>query len=93
VIQQHYLSLGFSAARLQLNGMVYREWEPQVAGPEYWIIRIPFSENGFIELARDFRTEGVHSTVAPLAYLLHRVLAERVEGKPSQCSPLAARVS
>jgi UDP-GlcNAc:undecaprenyl-phosphate GlcNAc-1-phosphate transferase len=83
-IRRHYATLGFSAAHLQLNGVVYRDWEAHVAAPEYWTIRIPLAGNGFIELARDFRAKEARAMIAPLADLLHRALARPFEEKLSQ---------
>ncbi len=80
-IREHYSGLGFSAVHFQVNGTIFREWPPHVAEPEYWKIRVGFSENGFIELARDFRSGDLHSTVVPLADLLRGALAERLGEK------------
>ncbi|MBZ5580629.1 MAG: undecaprenyl/decaprenyl-phosphate alpha-N-acetylglucosaminyl 1-phosphate transferase [Acidobacteriia bacterium] len=82
VIRQHYSVLGFSAVHFQVNGTSYREWPPHVTEPEYWTIRIGFSENGFIELARDFHGDDIHSAIGPLADVLRVALTERLGGKP-----------
>lgn len=92
-IQQHYANLGFKAARLQMEGVVYRDWGLEVMEPKFWTVRIPFAANGFVELARDFRNEGAHSTIAPLANLLHRALPERMKGKQAQLNAHATRAS
>jgi hypothetical protein len=92
-IQGHYAKLGFRAAHLQMNGVSYRDWKPDAAASEYWTIRIPFSANGFIELARDFRAADAQSCIAPLADLLHRTLAERLEGKPGEPAARAPKAT
>jgi hypothetical protein len=76
-----------------MHGVLYRDWEPDVADPDYWTIRIPFSETGFIELARDFRRTDAQSCIAPLADLLHRILAERMEGQPDRSAARTAGAS
>jgi UDP-GlcNAc:undecaprenyl-phosphate/decaprenyl-phosphate GlcNAc-1-phosphate transferase len=93
VIRHHYLDLGFKAAHLQINGVDYRDGESKVAEPECWTVRIPLSANGFIELAREFRNEEGHSTIAQVANVLRRTVPDRLEGKPGLSASRTARAS
>jgi hypothetical protein len=75
-IRRFYPSLGFAAARLQANGVLYRDWPSHVIEPDYWTVRIPFGDRDFVELARPFGSEDLHSIVVPIANMLHQTLAK-----------------
>jgi UDP-GlcNAc:undecaprenyl-phosphate GlcNAc-1-phosphate transferase len=93
VIRRYYSDLGFAAVRLQANGVLYRDWPPHVVEPDYWTVRIPFGDRDFVELARPFGAEDLHSIVAPIVNMLHQTLAKRLEEKPRAADVRAAAAS
>jgi UDP-GlcNAc:undecaprenyl-phosphate GlcNAc-1-phosphate transferase len=93
VIRRYYPNLGFAAVRLQANGVFYRDWPSHVIEPDYWTVRIPFGGQDFVELARPFGSEDLHSVVAPIANMLHQTLAKHLLEKPREADVRAAAAS
>lgn len=89
-VRQHYPKLGFAAAHLCLDGQSHGDWGPHVTGPLYWTVRVPFENGDFIEFAREFEAEDVHSVVVPLADMLHHALGKRFQAKPGEATLSAA---
>jgi UDP-GlcNAc:undecaprenyl-phosphate GlcNAc-1-phosphate transferase len=93
VIRRSYPSLGFAAVRLQANGVLYRDWPSHVIEPDYWTVRIPFGDRDFVELARPFGSEDLHSVVAPIVNMLHQTLAKHLVEKAREADVRAAAAS
>lgn len=88
VIRKEYTNLGFRGVHLEVAGTVHRQWPAGIAGEEYWTIRIPLTEDAFLELARDFRSDDMPSAVAQVADLLRDILRSRLDERPRE---MAAR--
>ena len=86
VIRSYYSNLGFAAVRFHVNGVLYRDWPPHVSESEHWTVRIPFGDQNFVELARAFGSEDLHSIVAPIANMLRQTLATRYSEKPREAN-------
>jgi UDP-GlcNAc:undecaprenyl-phosphate GlcNAc-1-phosphate transferase len=93
VIRRYCPNLGFAAVRLQANGVLYRDWPAHVTVPDYWTVRIPFGDQNFVELARPFGSEDLHSIVGPIANMLHQTLAKHLLEKPREADVQAAAAS
>jgi UDP-GlcNAc:undecaprenyl-phosphate GlcNAc-1-phosphate transferase len=93
VIRRYYPNLGFAAARLQANGILYRDWPSHVTVQDYWTVRIPFGDQDFVELARPFGSEDLRAMVAPIANILHQTLAKHLLEKPREADVQAAAAS
>jgi UDP-GlcNAc:undecaprenyl-phosphate/decaprenyl-phosphate GlcNAc-1-phosphate transferase len=78
IIRQYYRKLGYSAVHLHFEGVSYREWRPEIGGPEFWTMNVPLSGESFIEFAHAFESPvAVPTVVSPVADMLRSVFAER----------------
>jgi hypothetical protein len=59
----------------------YREWDPGVAPPRFWTVRIPVTGADFIEFARETGCTVMPLAVVPVADLLSGFLVRLAGGK------------
>jgi UDP-GlcNAc:undecaprenyl-phosphate/decaprenyl-phosphate GlcNAc-1-phosphate transferase len=71
-------AFGIAALRLQIAGRTYECWEPAIAGPQYWTIRAPISDNDYVEMAREYGSPVVPMAMVPFTELLVVALSEKM---------------
>ncbi len=92
-IRQHYRNFGFGAVRLRTRSLNYQEWEPHVAPPRFWTVRIPLNDHDFLEVAREFHSPAMPTAVAAFAEAVRDALAQRLPAKGRSGAAFAAGAS
>jgi UDP-GlcNAc:undecaprenyl-phosphate GlcNAc-1-phosphate transferase len=75
VIRGTYRSFGFSAVRIEVDGFSAAEWGPEIAPQQFWVMRLPVGNLGYIELARSVGSPILQGSAVPFAELLADGLA------------------
>jgi UDP-GlcNAc:undecaprenyl-phosphate GlcNAc-1-phosphate transferase len=74
-----YQTFGFAGVRIVADGTVFEIWPPSIAGPKYWIMRLPLSRNDYMELARPAGSSVLPTAAIPFLDLLGALLTEKLE--------------
>jgi UDP-GlcNAc:undecaprenyl-phosphate GlcNAc-1-phosphate transferase len=73
-------TFGFSAARMQIDGVHYERWSDHVRPPRYWSMRVEFSNQGdYLELARELGSPILPMVAVPFIELIASVLNAKIE--------------
>lgn len=85
---------GFAAVRMELQGVLYESWDASVVAPQYWLLRIPVSENDYVELAREFGSPVLPMVTVPFVDVLAASLSFKLkEWAVTAVSPGSASVA
>jgi hypothetical protein len=74
-----YQTFGFAAVRMHISGRTYEVWDPQVAAPNYWTLKIPLSDRDYVELAREFGSPVLPMVAVPFVDLMASTLSAKLE--------------
>src|SRR5262249_14325650 len=65
-IREASKTLGFNEVRLQLANDVYRDHVGHSLPQDCWQLRLPLADLGYLNLTRDFHSQTLPMTIAPL---------------------------
>ena len=69
-IRETSKTLGFSEVRLQLGDEVYQDQVGASLQQDCWQLRVPLADVGYLNLTREFHSQTLPMTVAPLVDII-----------------------
>lgn len=81
-------TFGFAAMRMRVGDVLCENWPLEVAGPDYWIMKVPISHDGYVELARQLHSPVLPMVVVPFIDRLASALSSQLQ-EPSVAVSLA----
>jgi len=81
VIRQAAQDFGFNSVRFYVNGQILESQISHAAPDRCWTLRIPISDNDYINFSREFRSRDLPVTIGPFIDLLRSSLEKKLHDR------------